>query len=295
MDSLGKRIASNILATEAGIKEKLEMLKKTHKLLKLAAGRVTKKPWPFSDARKLLDDLAAHAIGVAKDDIQQLREQLKRQLDDAAESYERAFVDGVAAEAQKIKLPMGRVSDSYILGPFGLTLNFVKETCVLGYADHPVAPPMALNATKLVTAASELAQSLLAVPTDIAKLASDFDEAIRVVLSRNRKPAEGRELRCPLPELHREMTMLRQDRSRAITSKSFRDYPLARFVVELKTLIQSEQNMTASKRFRLETAVIENTKNPKKSVFIPTDLQRGYAGGTYFQALVLVNETRQAS
>lgn len=86
------------------------------------------------------------------------------------------------------------------------------------------------------------------------------------------------------------MTAIRQDRGRTITSNSFRDYPLARFVVELKTLVQSEQNMTASKRFRLETAVLENTRNSKKSVLIPTDLQRGYAGGTYFQALVLVNE-----
>ncbi len=292
MKSLGEQIASEILAAEAGIKGKLEALRKTHDTLKVAAGRIEKKPWPFSDTRKLLDDLAAHATGVAKDDVQQLQERLKKQLDDAAKSYERAFVDGLVAEARKVNLPTGSASGAYFLGPFRLTLDFVKETGVLDYADQPIAPPMALDAVKLVTDASELVQSLLAAPSDIAKLANDFDEAIRVALSRSRKSTEGRELRCPLPELHREMTLLRQDRSRAITSSSFRDYPLARFVVELKTLVQSEQNMTAAKRFRLETAVIENTRNTKKSVFIPTDLQRGYAGGTYFQAVVLVNETR---
>ncbi len=295
MKSLGEQIASDVVAAEAGIKGKLETLKKVHELLKAAASKIEKKPWPFSDTRKLLDDLATHATGVAKDDVQQLQERLKKQLDDAAKSYERAFVDGLVAEARKVNLPTGNVSGSYYLGPFRLTLDFGKGTGVLGYADQPVAAPMALDAAKLVSSAAEVAQSLLAVPTDIAKLANDFDEAIRVVLSRGRKPTEGRELRCPLPELHREMTLLRQDRTRAITSSSFRDYPLARFIVELKTLIQSEQNMTAAKRFRLETAVIENTKNPRKSVFIPTDLQRGYAGGTYFQALVLVNEARSAS
>ena len=98
-----------------------------------------------------------------------------------------------------------------------------------------------------------------------SELANDFDEAIRVALIRNKKPTEGRELRCPLPELHREMTLLRQDRNRIATAKLFREYPLVRFIVELKTLVQSEQNLTASRRFRLETAVIENTKNPKNS------------------------------
>ena len=287
---MGNKSRAKFLTAEAGIKGKLEELRKTHELLKAAAGRVAKKPWPFCDTRKLLDDLAAHATGGAKDEVQQLQERLKKQLNDAAKSYERAFVDELVSEARKLNISAGSASEAYFLGPFRLTLDFVKETGVLGYADQPVATPVALDAVKLVAMAAELTESLLAVPTDIAKLVSDFDEAIRVALSRSRKPTEGRELRCPLPDLHREMTLLRQDRSRAVTSHSFRDYPLARFVVELKTLVQSEQNMTASKRFRLETAVIENTRNPKKSVFVPTDLQRGYAGGTYFQALVLVNE-----
>ena len=147
-----------------------------------------------------------------------------------------------------------------------------------------------LDAEKLVAAAHDFAVTLIHAPVDVAKLASDLDEAIRVARTRNRKLTEARELRCPLPELHREMTLLRQDRSRAVTSKAFRDYPLARFVVELKTLIQSEQNINSSQRFRLEPAVIENTKNPKKSVFVPKDIYKGFGEGTYFQAIVLVKE-----
>ena len=290
MKSLGEQLASDILAAEVGIKAKLDELKKTHDILKSAAERIGKKPWPFSDTRKLLDELAARSNGVERVEVQQLHERLKKQLDDAAKTYERVFVDGLVSEARKMHIPAGSASDAYFLGPFQLTLDFVKETGVLRYGDQPIAAPMALDAAKLVAAASEHAGALLGVPTDLAKLANDFEEAMRVALTRSRKPVEARELRCPLPDLHREMTVVRQDRGRAITSNSFRDYPLARVEVELKALVQSEQNMTASKRFRLETAVLENTRNSKKSVFIPTDLQRGYAGGTYFQALVLVNE-----
>ena len=290
MKSLAEQIASELLAVETDLKAKLDELKKTQKLLKTARGKIAKKTWPFGDARKLLGDLTSRMTGAAKEEVVQLHEQLKKTLEDGARIYERAFVDELVAEARKANFPCGPVSDTYFLGPFRLTLDFGKEAGVLAYADQPVTPAISLDAAKLVAIAAELVNSLLTTPTDIGKLASDFEEAIRVFLIRNKKPTDGRELRCPLPELHREMALLRQDRNRIATAKSFREYPLVRFVVELKTLVQSEQNLTAAKRFRLETAVIENTKNAKKSVFIPSDLQRGFGEGTYFQALVLVNE-----
>ena len=65
-------------------------------------------------------------------------------------------------------------------------------------------------------------------------------------------------------------------------------YPVARFVVELKSLVSSEFNLGRSRRFKLETAVIENTRNPKKSIFIPNQLDHGYGEGTFFQAIVLL-------
>jgi hypothetical protein len=84
------------------------------------------------------------------------------------------------------------------------------------------------------------------------------------------------------------MVFLRQGRSRPASKASFVDYPLPRFVVELKTLVQSDYNARAERRLKLETAVIENTKNPRKSVFIPNDLSCGFGEGTYFQAIVLL-------
>ncbi len=238
-----------------------------------------------------MKDLASHLTEGAKDDIEQLQGLLQKQLDDAAKSFEQMFVDSLFTEANSHKLSAGKAPGGFFVGPFHLSLDFAQETGVLAYANHPVCPPILLDATKLIAAASAAAEFLLAAPTDIAKLANDFEEAIRVALTRSRRLNEARELRCPLPELHREMTLLRQDRSRTLTTDTFRDYPLARFIVELKSLVQSEQNVKAPRRFRLEPAVIENTKNSKKSVFIPTDLQRGFGEGTYFQALVLVNES----
>lgn len=291
MKSLGEKIADEIVAEEADIKRKLDSIKKTHELLRHAAAKIAKIPWPFADTRKLLKDLASHLDGCAKENVQQLQEQLDKHLAVAAKSYEQEFVNALMSKASKLNVPAGCVSEDYFLGPFRLTLNFAEESAVLSYAGQPVAPATMLDPDKLVSAASELTRTLLAAPSDVAKLANDFDEAIRVSLARSRKPTVARELRCPLPDLYREMTLLRQDRTRPITNSTFRDYPNARFVVEVKTLVQSEENLAGARRFRLETAVIENTKNSKKSVFIPTDLERGFSEGTYYQALILVNES----
>ena len=79
----------------------------------------------------------------------------------------------------------------------------------------------------------------------------------------------------------------RQGRFSVTAKKSLKEYPLARFVVEIKTLVQSDENLASARRFRLEPAVIENTNNPNKSVFFPNDLSQGFGEGMYFQALIL--------
>ena len=291
MISLGETIASHIKPVEAEIKGRLDALKKVHDLLKRASSRIAKRPWPFSDTRTLLNDLDPHVSCHTDDVIPKLQSLLKQRLDDAAKTFEKSFIDSLVSASQTSNLAMGTTNGVLMLGPFRLSLDLSKETVNLYYANQPVASPTTMDAEILVRKTIELTEALLVAPTDISKLASEFEESIRVALIRGRKPTQARELRCPLPELHREMTLLRQDRSRAVTSKSFREYPLARFVVELKALIQSEQNVNSSQRFRLEPAVIENTKNPKKSVFVPKDIHKGFGEGTYFQAIVLVNDT----
>src|SRR6185503_1496593 len=118
----------------------------------------------------------------------------------------------------------------------------------------------------------------------------EVEEAIRVVHARNKQTIAG-DLRAELPAVYREMAFIRQSDAPVPSKSNFREYPLVRFIVEIKTLIQSDFNATRTRRFKLETAVIENTKNSRKSVFIPHDLQKGFGEGTYFQAILLLAGT----
>jgi hypothetical protein len=65
------------------------------------------------------------------------------------------------------------------------------------------------------------------------------------------------------------------------------EYSLARFIIELKQFIQSDDNLKSPQQCRLEPAVIENTKNPKKSIFVPRDVACGFGEGTYYQAIIM--------
>ena len=67
------------------------------------------------------------------------------------------------------------------------------------------------------------------------------------------------------------------------------ELPLARFVVELSHVIRSDQNIDGvwGKTFRLETAVIDNSKNAAKSIFIPDNQSQGFGEGKYYQAITI--------
>lgn len=110
---------------------------------------------------------------------------------------------------------------------------------------------------------------------------------MRVSLSRRNASLVG-EIRAELPAVYRELFFIRHG-DELLAGQHPEPYPLARFVVEVKTLVQSDFNSSRSRRFRLETAVIENTRNPKKSVFIPNDVNKGFGEGTYFQAIILTS------
>jgi len=99
------------------------------------------------------------------------------------------------------------------------------------------------------------------------------------------------ELRVELPVVFREMGFIRQSVSSSSRKTSAgAEYSLSRFVIELKQFMQSDQNLHSDQQFRMEAAVIENTKNPKKSVFIPRDVSCGFGEGSYYQAILLQRE-----
>ena len=107
-----------------------------------------------------------------------------------------------------------------------------------------------------------------------------------MVLWEGRLP-EGR-IRSDLPSVYNEMALIRPAVKRTGSAKTDSGYPIPRFVVELVSLIGSELNERLP-RFRLETAVLENTRNTKKAIFIPNDLKMGHGEGTYYQAIILMN------
>lgn len=162
------------------------------------------------------------------------------------------------------------------------------------YATVPVVERLPLDAARITAACRTQADLILASPSDPERIAADLEQAMRVSIVRTGKTPTDTDLRAELPAVYREMVYLQQSPSRPLTKASIREYPLARFVVALKTLIQSDANLSSRKRFRLETAVIDNTRNRKKSVFVPNDLQKGYGEGMYYQALLMLAEGNNA-
>lgn len=203
------------------------------------------------------------------------------------EHGEREFLQAIKGIADAAGMSFGRAGDAITAGSFRIELDWKRGFASAHFAKLEVEKALPLVPKELVSRIEELSKLLLAPPpaNSLAGLAKEFEEAIRVCVTRRNGSTVG-ELRAELPAVYRELRFIRQDDERS-GGRRPDYYPIARFIVELKTLVQSELNASRQRRFRLETAVIENTKNPKKSVFIPNDLSKGYSEGTYFQAIIL--------
>lgn len=287
--NLSEDVVRDVGDAEAELKKLLAALKRLQTTLKTAKSKLASTEWPMQALRNLLDSLRDQEQLTSQPFLADLVSRLNQKLDSARPEFERAFLKDIQAAAADNHLPTGEASGVRFLGPFELRIDAVRECCDLIYAKQPACPRLPLSAKSVVETAASLSGKLLGSPLSETRLAADFEQAHRIVLVRNRKPLDGRETRSTLPEVFREMQFVRQDANRNLSAKSVREYTLPQFVVELKRLIQSDANLESSKRFRLETAVIENTQNAQKSVFVPTDLGIGYGEGTYFQAMVLVS------
>ncbi len=203
-------------------------------------------------------------------------------------SQERNFLHELRAAAETAGLPIRQLGEERTLGPFVLRLQPAREKAGLNFAKLPVGGDLPIEAGAIVKRAEELIRTLLTPPkeSELPAIATELEEAIRVACARQKAGSLVGELRAELPAVYRELTWMR---GAARTSRGKDEaFPLARFVVELKSFVSSEFNLGRSRRIKLETAVIENTRNAKKSVFIPNQLEQGYGEGTYFQAIVLL-------
>ena len=202
-------------------------------------------------------------------------------------SHEHNFLNDLRAAAETAGLPIRQIGEERTLGPFVLRLQPAREKAGLNFAKLPVGGDLPIEASAIVNRAAELTRTLLAPPkvSELPSLATELEEAIRVACARKKAGSLAGDLRAELPAVYRELSWMR---GAARTGRGKEAYSLARFVVELKSLVSSEFNLGRSRRFKLETAVIENTRNAKKSIFVPNQLEQGYGEGTYFQAIVLL-------
>ncbi|MBM4092902.1 MAG: hypothetical protein FJ276_26365 [Planctomycetes bacterium] len=201
------------------------------------------------------------------------------------------FRNELLEKARQCDVPCSAKPDLLTLGPFELIYDGKSETIELHYAKVPARTALPVDVDKVLAAANQLALELLDTPIDLPHFAAELEEAILISLVRKRASTRAAELRAELPAVHRELTFIRQGSKKAVSKEGFRDYPMARFVVEIARFIRSDDNIKADRSFRLETAVIENAGNRRQSVFIPKELVTGFGEGMYYQAVVLRQST----
>jgi len=246
---------------------------------------------PLPTLRKLLSELKTTPCLEPAFSPSDLATLVEQQIDAMAGVHERSLLADLRIAAEPAGLTFGRNGDDLMLGPFLLKLQLSRDAAVLEFAKLEIASDIPPDAEAIISQANELNSTLVAPPqlNALPSLAADLEEAIRVSLARQKATSFAGDLRAELPAVYREMSWIRGD-SRKGREKA-EAYPLARFVVDLKTLVSSEFNIERPRRFKLETAVIENARNSRKSIFIPANLQQGWGEGTFFQAIVLLAGT----
>jgi hypothetical protein len=219
--------------------------------------------------------------------IANLASEVERQIATLTQEQERTVITELRSAAEKAGVPLGRSGDNFTLGPVLLKLIPAKEAAALEFSKLEVAS-LPLDAGAIVDAALELRGGLLRPPADgeLPGLAQALEEAIRVAVVRKKGQSLVGQLRAELPSVYKEMCWIRSAARKG--HETAETYPLARFVVEVKTLISSQFNVDRSRRLKLETSVIENAGNARKSIFLPNNLDQGWGEGTYFQAIVLL-------
>jgi hypothetical protein len=269
------------------LKDREKVLKKVRGQLAKARDDLASKPKPAAQLAKLISSLSK-VTGPGKAEVGPVLELLERHLRNLKERREDAFAQELRARCEAERVAFRPLDDGWGIGPFDLHLMPAKEVAMLKYARQELEKDLAIDPGRILERVRNLEATLLAPPTDLKSLAAEVQEALRVAVARQGMPLTEPQLRADLPATYREMVYVRQGRTKAPTRSTFKDYPLPRFIVELKALLQSEENLHAARRLKLEPAVIEHAKDTRKSLFFPNDPSRGYAEGTYYQALVLL-------
>lgn len=262
----------------AAMKRLVARLSRARKLLKNTSSLVAQVTSLISDLEQQECDLPVLSVAALSSSLKEELSDFKERISDKFPYELRDACD--AAEIQfKAKL------DGYAVGTFFVTIDVDKESAAFHFAKIDMRTDVPLNAKAIVEKATSLTASLLDEPVDRGAFESALNEAMRVVMARQDKTPNA-EWRVDLPLVYRELAFIRQSQTKRHKASQI-SYSQPRFVVELKDFIQSPENLDARKQYRLETAVLENAKNPKKAMFIPQDVSRAFGEGTYYQSILL--------
>ena len=254
---------------------------------KLARARksLVTKPDTVSQAAKLIADLRGMQPEPEFPATLNLLHKLDQHLTDIQRRRKDSFPSDLHQACQKARLDFSALSDGFGIGPFLLTIDLDKEVASLRYAKVEVEGKISLGVSDIVAQVQASMSRLFDRQVDTNAFKNELGQAMRVAAARQEATPKT-PLRVDLPAIFREMRIIKEVLQKSRRSQSD-DYSLPQFVVDLKRFAQSNENVTATQQFHLETAVLENTKNPKKSIFIPRDLDKGFGEGTYYQAIVL--------
>lgn len=212
---------------------------------------------------------------------------LEVSADDYASDFSGRFREALSHKTSHSGIPFKPLSDnSFGVGPFEVRIDSASDSSLIRYAKVDVAK-VPLDPSAIVASVEEQQKVLFAPSKNEGTLARDFLDAMKIALARADKRAVTLELRADLPSIFKAMELVRNDQILRGRGEKKHPYTIARFVVELKRLVQSDLNINGSQRFIPQPAVIENSRDPKKSIFVPNEIEIGFGEGMYIQALSL--------
>jgi hypothetical protein len=282
-----KASIEHIEAAERQAAEYSGFLKKLKMRLSRARKALASRPAAAPLVAGLVTDLQGMKAEPGRPAIQQLIELLEGQLQALRRRFQDEFTSDLRRGCEGAKLDFKALPDGFGVGPFFVAIDDHKQVASLEYAKATIMKGVPLNVSAIVARARALKASLVDSPVELQKFRAELHEAMRVAAARRDARQLTLDLRVELPAVFREMGFIRLGAGSFRSKKSGGDYLVSRFVIELKQFIQSEQNLRSQQQVRLEPAVIENTKNPKKSLFIPRDISCGFGEGSYYQAIVI--------
>jgi hypothetical protein len=276
-----EKIQSQITDTCSYLAKLKTRLDKTKKAIKA-------KPSITAQIRLLIGELQATKPTADPPRVSQMTES----FDGLLRAFQRKLQDGFPGNLRQAcedaRLDFKAMTDGFVVGPFFVIADVTKETASIQYAKVVVIQDVPLSVQSIVTQAADLKASLIDTSVDLSRFRKDIYEAIRVAVARRETRTPVAELRVELPATFREMCFIRNATGSSLAKRPAADeYSLARFIIELKQFMQSDDNLQSSQQCRLEPAVIENTKKPKKSIFVPRDIACGFGEGTYYQAIIM--------